>query len=31
MDKREFATFAAASKTYYPRENLLPNPQAMEL
>ena len=31
MDKREFATFAAALKTYYPRENLLPNPQAMEL
>ena len=31
MDKKEFATFAAALKTYYPKENLLPNPQAMEL
>lgn len=31
MDKREFATFAAALKTYYPKENLLPNSQAMEL
>lgn len=31
MDKKEFALFAAALKTYYPKENLLPNAQAMEL
>lgn len=31
MDKKEFSTFAMALKTYYPRENLLPNTQAMEL
>ena len=31
MTKAEFATLAAALKTYYPKENLLPNPQAMEL
>lgn len=31
MDKKEFALFAAALKTYYPKENLLPNSQAMEL
>lgn len=31
MDKKEFATFAMALKTYYPREALLPNNQAMEL
>lgn len=31
MDKKEFAMFAAALKTYYPKENLLPNTQAMEL
>jgi hypothetical protein len=31
MDKKEFALFAMALKTYYPRENLLPNNQAMEL
>lgn len=31
MDKREFATFAMALKTYYPKEALLPNQQAMEL
>lgn len=31
MEKREFAIFADALKTYYPREALLPNPQAMEL
>lgn len=31
MDKKQFATFAMALKTYYPRENLLPNNQAMEL
>ena len=31
MNKREFATFAMALKTYYPRENLLPNDKAMDL
>ena len=31
MNKREFAIFAAALKTYYPRETLLPNDQAMAL
>ena len=31
MTKQEFATFAMALKTYYPREALLPNQQAMEL
>lgn len=31
MTKKEFAIFASALKTYYPRENLLPNNQAMEL
>ena len=31
MTKKEFAIFAAALKTYYPKENLLPNQQAMEL
>lgn len=31
MIKNEFAIFASALKTYYPRENLLPNTQAMEL
>lgn len=31
MDKKEFATFAMALKTYYPRENLIPNEQAMNL
>lgn len=31
MTKQEFATFAMALKTYYPREQLLPNQQAMEL
>lgn len=31
MDKKEFAQFVMALKTYYPRENLLPNNQAMEL
>ena len=31
MDKKEFALFAAALKTYYPKESLLPNSQAMEL
>ena len=31
MTRNEFAIFAAALKTYYPREGLLPNEQAMEL
>lgn len=31
MDKREFAVIMAALKTYYPKENLLPNKQAMDL
>lgn len=31
MDRREFAIFADALKTYFPREQLLPNKQAMEL
>ena len=31
MDKKEFSIFAAAMKTYYPREGLLPNSQAAEL
>lgn len=31
MTKSEFATFAMALKTYYPRENLLPNDQSMTL
>ena len=31
MEKKEFATFAAALRTYYPREQLLPNDQSMEL
>lgn len=31
MNKQEFGLFAAALKTYYPREALLPNNQAMEL
>ena len=31
MNKTEFSTFSMALKTYYPRENLLPNSQAMEL
>lgn len=31
MDKKEFAVFASALKTYYPREQLLPNEQAMAL
>lgn len=31
MTKEEFAIIASALKTYYPRENLLPNGQAMEL
>lgn len=31
MNKQEFSLFAMALKTYYPREALLPNNQAMEL
>lgn len=31
MNKAEFATFAVALKTYYPKEKLLPNDKAMEL
>lgn len=31
MEKKEFSMFAMALKTYYPREQLLPNQQAMEL
>lgn len=31
MDKKQFSMFAMALKTYYPRENLLPNEQAMAL
>jgi len=31
MDRKEFALFASALRTYYPREKLLPNEQAMEL
>lgn len=31
MDKKQFAVFASALRTFYPRENLLPNQQAMEL
>ena len=31
MNKKEFGIFAAALKTYYPKEQILPNQQAMEL
>ena len=31
MNKKEFAIFTMALKTYYPKENLLPNDKAMEL
>jgi hypothetical protein len=31
MTKQEFSMFAMALRTYYPKENLLPNNQAMEL
>lgn len=31
MDKKEFSKFVMAMKTYYPREQLIPNEQAMEL
>ena len=31
MNKNEFNIFAKALKTYFPRDNLLPTPEAMEL
>lgn len=31
MTKQEFANFAMALRTYYPKEQILPNQQAMEL
>ena len=31
MDKQEFSTLAMAIRTYYPKENILPNQQAMAL
>lgn len=31
MNKKEFSLLASALRTYYPREKLLPNEQAMEL
>lgn len=31
MDKKEFAIFASALRTYYPKEQILPNNEAMEL
>jgi hypothetical protein len=31
MNRQEFATLAAAIRTFYPKENILPNEQAMEL
>lgn len=31
MNKSEFAIFASALRTYYPKENILPNEQALEL
>lgn len=31
MTKQEFATFAMALRTYYPKENILPNKEAMAL
>lgn len=31
MTKQEFATFAMAMRTYFPKEQILPNQQAMEL
>ena len=31
MNKKEFSTLVMALRTYYPRENILPNEQAMEL
>lgn len=31
MNKKEFGIFASALKTYYPKEKILPNEQALEL
>lgn len=31
MDKKEFSMYAMAIRTYYPKEQILPNQQAMEL
>lgn len=31
MTKKEFQVFASALRTYYPKENILPNAQALEL
>lgn len=31
MDKKEFGVFASALRTYYPKEQILPNKEAMEL
>lgn len=31
MTKKEFAIFASALRTFYPKENILPNEQALEL
>lgn len=31
MEKQEFSLFAMALRTYFPKENILPNQQAMEL
>lgn len=31
MNRQEFACLAMAMRTYYPRENLLPNDEALEL
>lgn len=31
MTKEEFSIFASALRTYYPKENILPNAQALEL
>jgi hypothetical protein len=31
VERKEFATFAMALRTYFPKENILPNQQAMEL
>lgn len=31
MNKQEFALFASALRTYYPKEKILPNEQAMQL
>lgn len=31
MDKKEFGMLASAIRTYYPKENILPNKEAMEL